>query len=156
MQHKDFGHFKRSAFSIDLERFKKWKEDSDSAVSKRFGLFELEQELADREIDKRIVTKIYKERQTGKEMYSHKQIKDARISVVTEKFRKIRTEKENPIKIEDKAMSQTISDKIAEENANFVVEKQQSPTMKNQHAILNSIINMGKSLRRGHRLLWKR
>lgn len=31
MQHKDFDHFKTSAFQDDLARYKKWKDESDAA-----------------------------------------------------------------------------------------------------------------------------
>lgn len=90
MQHKDFDHFKATAFQDDLSRYKKWKEDSDQACNKRFGLFEKDEDMKAREIDKRIVTKIYRERQAEKVNLGYKQIRDLRIQAVTNKLRKVK------------------------------------------------------------------
>lgn len=76
MQHKDFAQFKRNAFNDDLARYKKWKEDSDGSVNKRFGLFEPNEDMKDRSIDKRIVTKIYRERQTERPEFDQNKIKE--------------------------------------------------------------------------------
>ena len=109
LQHKDFDHFKTSAFHEDLERYKKWKEDSEQALSKRLGLFAGNEEAKDsltpkdREIDKRIVVKIYRERQLIKEEYGYKEIKDLGIQSVTNKFQHFKEKDNEPIKVQEQS-----------------------------------------------------
>lgn len=112
MQHKDFDHFKLSAFQDDLARYKKWKEDSDPATNKRFGLFEIDQPLGDREIDKRIMIKIYHERQNNKPEISYNEIKHKRIQAITTKLQKVKGPSEEAIKVEEqqKAQDRSIAD----------------------------------------------
>lgn len=103
MQHKDFDHFKTCAFQEDLARFKKWKDDSDSGLNKRFGLFAVDEDMKTRDIDKRIISKIYRERQNIKPNINYKQIKDMRIQAVTNKLRPIRAqEQSDPIKVQER------------------------------------------------------
>ena len=125
LQHKDFDHFKTSAFHEDLDRYSKWREDSDQALNKRFGLFPVDEEVKDttipkeRELDKRILTKIYRERQVVKEEVGYQQIKDLGIQTITNKFRKIRG-KEAPIKVQENFNREAESKEIVDDpNANF-------------------------------------
>jgi hypothetical protein len=123
MQHKDFDHFKTLAFTDDLARYKKWKDDSDVSVNKRFGLFEPTEELKERQIDKRILLKIYRERQNEKVVHDQKQIKERRILAVAEKLKKIRKENEELIKVEDKKNNS--DDIVDDQNEDFRQEEEE-------------------------------
>ena len=122
MQHKDFDHFKSTAFFDDTARYKKWKSDSEAANSKKFGLFEKDQDLGDRSIDKRIMIKIYRERQIEKVNPSYKQIRDMRIKAIANTLLNIKkTEpKTEAIKVEEQSRSRREADEIVDdENADF-------------------------------------
>ena len=133
MQHKEFDHFKLSAFLEDITRYRKWRDDSDSAVTKRFGVFEVKEDLKDRKIDKRIMTKIYRERQVERPVVGYKQLKDLRINAVTSKFRKIRYgEESEPIKVVDKQRKEDDAGEFEDEAApapSKIVSKQ-APVMR--------------------------
>jgi hypothetical protein len=125
IQHKDYDHFKSSAFYDDMERYKKWKSDSEAAVAKKFGVFEKDQPLGDRENDKRILIKIYRERQKKFEDFGYQKIRDMRIQAITSKLRNVSIEqKSEPIKVEEQSYSRRdqAHDIVDDPNAEYNME----------------------------------
>lgn len=124
MQHKDFDQFKTLAYYEDLARFKKWKDDSDAACNKRFGLFEVNENMKDREIDRRIMTKIYRERQKPNEEFDYKTIKDRRLQAITTKYRKVAgREDSGAVKVEEQdPRMESQKDIVDDHNADYEEE----------------------------------